>query len=859
MADVGGHLQVIAIGDRAACAVRSATSGLEEGLELRATQSWNDSLLVQGGDSHAPDLIVIGPDVDDAAKNGQRLMQRWRGTQLLFLVEADELLQFRTRLPFIPHLGSSWTASAEAQPDELRRLVIHAGRSARQQLAMHAMMRRVNEQLALGASAREQERRDQRRRLSHEYFTTLLDIAPDGFFALDVRGVVLASNRSARQILNLEEEQNDVSLLDLVAESARKDLSDALRDAAHAKAAGVHELPLPSGADGRLRWVEISLSPVSEGRESAVIAANIRDTTRRKVEEQRQRAIAELSDRSRELVDPADLAYAAAEILGRTLAVSRVGYGTVDVQAETITIERDWNAPGIMSLAGVLKFRDYGSYIDDLKRGETVVFADAEKDPRTSDRAEALKAISAQSVVNMPITEEGGMVALLYLNHAEARDWSEDELVFVRDIAERTRVAVERRRAEQELQKLAASLEAQVAERTADLMRAEAALRQAQKMEAVGQLTGGIAHDFNNLLTIILGNLDAAKRHLGDNAEARITRAIGNALVGANRAATLTQRLLAFSRRQPLAPKPTNANRLVSGMSDLLHRTLGETIELETVLSPRLWQTEIDPHQLENAILNLAVNARDAMPEGGKLTIETANTHLDRNYIAENAEVTPGQYVAICISDTGSGMDAETAAKAFEPFFTTKEVGKGTGLGLSMVYGFVKQSGGHLKIYSEPGHGTTIKIYLPRLQGHLSVEEANSVPIVPRGTNEETILVCEDDDDVRAYTVEMLRELGYRVLEAHDGSSALRLLERQEGVVDLLFTDVVLPGGMTGAVVAREARAIRPELKVLFTTGYARDAIMHHGRLEAGVELLTKPFTYSDLAARVRDVLDAKR
>jgi len=419
-----------------------------------------------------------------------------------------------------------------------------------------------------------------------------------------------------------------------------------------------------------------------------------------------------------------------------------------------------------------------------------------------------------------------------------------------------------RKRVDDELRELNQSLEARIAAAIAEREQAEEALRQSQKMEAVGQLTGGIAHDFNNLLTIITGNVDAARRHIGDEGPDRAKRALANALVGAERAAVLTQRLLAFSRRQPLNPRPIDPNRLVNSMSELLHRTLGETIAVETVLAAGLWRVEADPNQLENAILNLAVNARDAMQtEGsvaadGKLTIETANTHIDRDYATQNAGAMPGQYVVICVSDTGCGMDAETLARAIEPFFTTKEVGKGTGLGLSMVYGFVKQSGGHFKIYSEEGQGTTIRIYLPRLLAEEAEEEARVDVPVPEGTRDETILVCEDDDDVRAYTVEVLRELGYRVLEAHDGASALRLLERQEGRVDLLFTDVVLPGGMTGAIVAQEARKLRPDLRILFTTGYARNAIVHHGRLDPGVELLTKPFAYADLAARVRDMLD---
>ncbi len=413
----------------------------------------------------------------------------------------------------------------------------------------------------------------------------------------------------------------------------------------------------------------------------------------------------------------------------------------------------------------------------------------------------------------------------------------------------------ERMRAEAELRRLNETLEQRVAEEVARRAEAEEALRQAQKMETLGQLTGGVAHDFNNLLQIVSGNLDLLQRGLPEDA-VRLRRAADNAMKGAERAAVLTQRLLAFSRRQPLSPKPIDVNRLVSGMSELLHRSLGETIAVETVLGSGLWPVEADPHQLENAILNLAVNARDAMPEGGKLTIETCNTHLDRAYTAHHAGVSPGQYVAICVSDSGAGMEPEMLERVFEPFFTTKEVGKGTGLGLSMVYGYVKQSGGHVKLYSEPGEGTTVKLYLPRLAGGLAAEEEEVDHPVPEGAQEETILVCEDDDDVRAYSVEVLRELGYRVLEAHDGPSALRLLERQEGRVDLLFTDVVLPSGMNGADVAAEARKLRPDLKVLFTTGYARNAIVHHGRLDAGVELITKPFSYADLAARIRDLLD---
>jgi signal transduction histidine kinase len=394
--------------------------------------------------------------------------------------------------------------------------------------------------------------------------------------------------------------------------------------------------------------------------------------------------------------------------------------------------------------------------------------------------------------------------------------------------------------------------------------KAEEALRQAQKMEAIGQLTGGVAHDFNNLLQVILGNLERLRRRHkpGDGsmqAERDFQRMTDAAIQGAQRATQLTQRMLAFSRRQPLAPKAIDVNRLVAGMSEMLSRTLGETIELETVLAGGLWRALADENQLENALLNLAVNARDAMPNGGKLTIEAANIALDDAYVLSEQDVRAGQYVMIAVSDTGSGMAPEILSKVFEPFFTTKDIGQGTGLGLSMVFGFVKQSGGHVKIYSEIGEGTTVKIYLPR---NLATEDVSETvaeaPRVRGGSDHETILVVEDETDVRRLAVETLVELGYRVLAAEDGHVALRMLER-EPEVRLLFTDVGLPGGLNGRQLADQARQRRPELKVLFTTGYARNAIVHHGRLDPGVELISKPFQIASLAVKVRELLDGGR
>jgi signal transduction histidine kinase/DNA-binding response OmpR family regulator len=398
---------------------------------------------------------------------------------------------------------------------------------------------------------------------------------------------------------------------------------------------------------------------------------------------------------------------------------------------------------------------------------------------------------------------------------------------------------------------------------TTQRRRAEEALRQAQKMESIGQLTGGVAHDFNNLLTIIVGSLETLRRQLqpgaqpGAHASASLQRSLDSAMRGAQRAASLTQRLLAFSRQQPLDPRPVDLSRLVSGMSDLLHRTIGEQISIDTGLADGLWLVNIDANQLETAIINLAVNARDAMPDGGKLSIETANVQLDEGYASDQAEVVPGPYVMLAVTDSGSGMSAGTIARAFEPFFTTKDVGHGTGLGLSQVYGFVKQSGGHVRIYSEEGSGTSVKIYLPRLDAGEAVVIAEPISRVASGSAGEIILAVEDDPDVRAHTTGALRELGYRVLEASNGNMALQILEANSAV-DLLFTDVGLPGGMNGRQLAEAARRRRPKLRVLFTTGYARDAIVHDGRLDPGVQLLTKPFTFAALAQKLRDMLEAR-
>ncbi|NEX59546.1 response regulator [Noviherbaspirillum galbum] len=412
----------------------------------------------------------------------------------------------------------------------------------------------------------------------------------------------------------------------------------------------------------------------------------------------------------------------------------------------------------------------------------------------------------------------------------------------------------ERIEAQDALKHLNSTLEDRIARRTAELDRANEQLRQSQKLEAIGQLTGGVAHDFNNVLQVISGNLQLLQLNVAGNPEA--LKRIEYCGFAAERGAKLASQLLSFARRQPLQPVATNLGRIVRNMDELLRRALGESIDIRTIIAPELWNTLVDPNQIENVVLNLAINARDAMDGAGKLTIELGNTMLDADYVRETPEVSPGEYVMLAISDNGSGMTPEVMSRAFEPFFTTKREGQGTGLGLSMAYGFIKQSNGHIRLYSEPGHGTTIKIYLPRTR--LVEVEVQDIRTSPAIGGDETILVVEDDLIVQATVIDLLTGLGYRVLKANDGLSALTIL--QSGVsVDLLFTDVVMPGPIRSPDLARQAKRLYPRIEVLFTSGYTQNAIVHGGRLDPGVELISKPYRREDLARKIRQLLGGVR
>jgi PAS domain S-box-containing protein len=710
---------------------------------------------------------------------------------------------------------------------------------------------------------------------------------------------------------------------------------------------------------GEVRWIGIRGQPIydSQGRAERIMGVSV-DIDSRKRGELFRRALIDLEDRFRRLDDPVDLAFAAAQMLGETLEIGRAGYGTVDPDAETITIDRDWTATGVRTLAGTLQFRDYGSYIEDLKRGTTVVFADATQDERARAGAEALRAIQALSVVNLPIIEQGRIRALFYLNHPQARRWRDDELAFLREVASRTRAVVERRRAEQGLREsernyryaaelnpqvpwtatpdgrvetmsprweewtghegkddtwaralveedVAAAqqtwarslatgepydiiyrlrmrdgearfvrsrafprrgedgriirwygttedvheeklleqaladfnreLERRVEQRTHELTLAQEALRQSQKLEAIGQLTGGVAHDFNNLLTPIVGSLDLLqRRRLGGEREQRL---IESALQSAERAKTLVQRLLAFARRQPLRSGPVDVGDLIRGMADLVSSTCGPQVRLAVEIEPQLASAIADANQLEMALLNLCVNARDAMPQGGDLTLSAANAVLRDG---GTARLKPGRYVRITVADTGSGMDEATLARAIEPFFSTKGIGKGTGLGLSMVHGLASQLGGDMTIASTPGRGTAVTLMLPAAD-HAAAAADGQDGAAPADLARGIALLVDDEDLVRESTAEMLGDMGYHVVEATSAERALKMVE--EGLAfDLLVTDHLMPG-MSGVELARAIRARHPGLPVLIISGYADT-----DTIAPDLPRLAKPFRRGDLA-----------
>lgn len=586
------------------------------------------------------------------------------------------------------------------------------------------------------------------------------------------------------------------------------------------------------------RWYEGRVHPLDEDRFVIIF----RDVTEAYSASKRRQALLEFGDTLRDLQVPEDVAAAAAWVIGQTLGVSGACY---------VAMEAD-GAPHVL---GEFKLRsadslDYPTLLAGLPLGHALALSDVRADPR----AAAWAAHGLHSLLSVALVESGVPVAALCIFHDKVHVWTEAESRFVRDIAERTRAAIARRRAESDLRALNAALERTVEERTEELLRSEEQLRQSQKMEAVGQLTGGIAHDFNNLLTGISGSLEMMQSRIRQGRFGELDRYISAAHGASRRAAALTHRLLAFSRRQTLDPKPTNLNQLVAGMQELIVRTMGPGVHTEMITDNQVWPANVDANQLENALLNLCINARDAMPDGGRLTVETANRALDERAAAA-FDLAPGNYVSLCVSDTGTGMSPEVAERAFEPFYTTKPIGMGTGLGLSMIYGFIRQSGGQAKIYSEVGMGSTICLHLPRYLGEEVQAEPLRLTEMPRAVDGETVLVVDDEPTVRLLVGEILEELGYHAIEAADGPSGLQILESNVRI-DLLVSDVGLPGNMNGRQMADLARVRRPDLKVLFITGYAEKAVLGNGDLAPNMHIMTKPFSVEGLAVRIKNLIE---
>lgn len=927
----------------------------------------------------------------------------------------------------------------------------------------------------------------------------LVEQSSDFIGVADLDGNAEFVNEGGRRLVGLAslEEARRYDVVDFFEPGDRATVLDVALPAARERGFWEGDLAFRNFSTGAAVPVHYTLFPVRDAHGAVTGYGTVtRDLTERRRQESFRDALIAFGDRLQACRDTAEMAAVGAEIMARTLGLDRAGYGTVDEALELIEIERDWTAPGVPSIAGRHRFDEYGDVRAGLAQGREVVIQDVTTDPRTAGNPGPLLAIGVRALINVPVVEQDRLVALFFLHDRQVRDWRTDKLAFVRDIAERTRAAIERFRAEAsrreseeqfrvfaqaipnqvwaarpdgalywfndqfyaycgeppgsllgpdawarivhpddvgpvatawdrargtggvyeaeyrlrradgayrwflvrgeavrdaagritrwvgtttdiddqkraaaELSRLAGSLERQVEERTRDrdrmwllstdvmlvadfkarieavnpawttlfgwseaellggdfmslvhpddvtatlaevgklaqgvrtlrfenryrhkdgsyrwlswtavpdeafihavgrdvsaereaaeaLTRTEEALRQSQKMEAVGQLTGGLAHDFNNLLTGISGSLELLQTRMSQGRLTDLDRYINAAQGASKRAAALTHRLLAFSRRQTLDPKPTDVNALIHGMEELIRRTVGPATHIEVVGAAGLWPALVDPPQLENALLNLCINARDAMPDGGRITIETANKWLD-DRTARERELPPGQYLSLCVTDTGTGMTLDVIARAFDPFFTTKPTGQGTGLCLSMIYGFARQSGGQVRIYSEVGQGTTMCIYLPRHYG--DAEGAESLPDLasaPRAEQGETVLIVDDEPSIRMLVTEVLEDLGYTAIEAADAASGLKVLQ-SDVRIDLLVTDVGLPGGMNGRQMADAGRVNRQGLKVLFITGYAENAAVGNGHLEPGMAVLTKPFVMEVLASRIKELIAA--
>jgi signal transduction histidine kinase/CheY-like chemotaxis protein len=573
--------------------------------------------------------------------------------------------------------------------------------------------------------------------------------------------------------------------------------------------------------------------------------------TELRIANDRQNFIVDIADRLRGLESSEAIMMATAEALARRLQVNRVGF--FRIVGDELNFGTGWSDGRFPPLSGKSDRRDLGEALNErIGEGRIIVIDDARHDPAVT--TDIFAKSDARAVLGVPLTRAGKWDGGLYVTHAEPRAWSADDISLVGQVAQMSWVAIGRAQALDDLQVLNESLERQVEARTRELLESEGQLRQSQKMEAIGQLTGGLAHDFNNMLTGIIGGLAVVRRRIAKGDTGAVDDVMDAVTASAQRAAALTHRLLAYARRQALDFKAVDVARLLTSLAELLQRTLGERIKMVTTVEPGLWSANTDANQLETALLNLIINARDAMADGGDLTIQAANASIAGTPGLRRDGILPGDYVVLSVADSGTGIPADVLEKVFDPFFTTKPIGQGTGLGLSMVYGFMRQSGGHVRVESEVGKGTIVKLYLPRHSGAVADGEAAKAAFSEK-RHGESILLVEDDPSVRLVIANALQDIGYSVMVAADGNEAVQMLESEQPI-DLLVSDVGLPG-MNGRRVAEIAREKRPGLKVLFITGYAEGAADRVKFLGPDMEMLSKPFELTKFTEKVRAMIES--
>jgi len=782
---------------------------------LRAAIAASEADMVLVDDPSHADVLVCAVHEPAALTSASDAHRERPDTQIVLRAPDPEAERLRAQISFVPGLAAAWIVANSASPESMATVLHKAASASARRRQLNVLHREINQQLHRAPGVDEAEPEYQRQRQlerSERYLATLLAQAPQAFVAVSPRGEVAAWNAAAERICGVPARSaigrhvcsvfpaaTAATILDLVCLTLERNTGSA------------RELKL-AFAPGTI-WAQVNTAPVHENGEPLCASITIRDITDR---HRMTSALRASEHRYRMLTETLP------QIIWTTRPDGSERYYNQQWQAYTGLDPRAHMGDGWLDAV----HPDDRERVAAQWRGAVAQKHLYDVDYRLRGADGNYRWFKARGT---PIRDENGNVTEWFGTTTDI-----DDMV----------------RARETLQRNATELEAMVEKEIARRAAAEDALHRAQKMEAIGTLTGGIAHDFNNILQVIGGNLHLLAEQFGREPSAE--RRIGNALEGVRQGSKLAAQLLACGRRLPLSPKVINIGRLVRDMGDMLRRALGESIELETLVAGGLWNTLVDRSNIESALLNLAINARDAMEGEGRLTIEVGNAFLDQDYADHHADVSPGQYVMLAVTDTGCGIAPELVGKIFEPFFTTKAEGRGTGLGLSMVYGFVKQSSGHIKVYSEVGHGTTFKLYLPRSnqsEDLLVPEEGRPV----RGGTE-TVLVVEDDDAVRELAVATLADLGYAVLKARDAEAALTIVE--SGVpIDLLFTDVVMPGPLKSPELARKARDRLPNLAVLYTSGYTQNAIVHHGRLDEGVELLSKPYSREALARKLRHVL----